>query len=515
MITRGNKLKPLINQEKHQQDISQNQTELKQSKEVSTHKYPFLHDEYVSVEDLKNRVYKSTVGVLPVRQSQRLKELNFIMKGQPINKQQNNLTDLYENESDDASDDEEDLSQEQEDDELDSSDDDDDVYKKIHANLNTPVTSAIGDALSANQTPVHLFKENFDFGLKDRQIKPKPAILAKTGTTGQAKLSERPKPIKKDTTLTIKSPRKIFKPNEKPSFETQKTEASEADLQQADLENQMRELINDAKGIAGSSKPVSPDKNSSKKLKQPSGIASKLDSTATNQKEKVLLSTVEGLITAIKSGQIMKEQEESNKRIKDILMTILDKDSLEAFESVFERNTSALVTESERIKLEEESLTAASEYEKALAAMSQENITKEQQSVQHTSIASKSFREDSVSLLYESSARHTSRSGTSYDDEVNAYLASLPLEVTRTDVLNTQAKRAKLFEKEITMKELRKRSELKELTTEEKYAKNLHLFCMLEHERRNSLLLPNELINVTRKFHTKNKFESNVINNLN
>ena len=44
-------------------------------------------------------------------------------------------------------------------------------------------------------------------------------------------------------------------------------------------------------------------------------------------------------------------------------------------------------------------------------------------------------------------------------------------------------------------------------TDEERFARNLHYFCMLEHERRNVLLLPEELADVTRKFHTRNKYQ--------
>ena len=70
------------------------------------------------------------------------------MKGRPLQKFHN----LYENDSADASDDEQDQaaqSQEQEQYETQDEDDDDEeeeeesVYNKIHANLNTPVTSGI------------------------------------------------------------------------------------------------------------------------------------------------------------------------------------------------------------------------------------------------------------------------------------------------------------------------------------------------------------------------------------
>ena len=98
---------------------------------------------------------------------------------------------------------------------------------------------------------------------------------------------------------------------------------------------------------------------------------------------------------------------------------------------------------------------------------------------------------------------------------MNEYLASLPLEVTHEDVINVKATQLKIFDKPENPKEsffkslhINKKHDIAVLTTEEKYAKNLHLFCMVEHERRNSLLLPDELINVTRKLHTKNKFDN-------
>ena len=51
--------------------------------QIPTHKYPF-NKEHVLIENLRNRVYKGTLGVIPVRHSQALEELNFMLQGRLI-----------------------------------------------------------------------------------------------------------------------------------------------------------------------------------------------------------------------------------------------------------------------------------------------------------------------------------------------------------------------------------------------------------------------------------------------
>lgn len=125
----------------------------------------------------------------------------------------------------------------------------------------------------------------------------------------------------------------------------------------------------------------------------------------------------------------------------------------------------------------------------------------------HTYILDPSVRSPENQILNES-----------YEDEMELYLASLPAKVTKEDVLSTEAKQINLIsrvkkEDDIisTLSHTTKRQD-KLACTEEKFQRNLHLFCMLEHERQNFLLLPDELINVTRKYHTRSKYE-NIINN--
>jgi hypothetical protein len=520
--------------------------ETKITKEIPTHKYPFLHEDHVSIDQLKNKVYKSTLGVLPLRKSSQIEELNFIMRGQPLNKYKNE-TDIFEktnrsngddddDEDNDNDEEEEDESQYEEEEEEEEDDDriDSEIgfYDKIHANLNTPVTSGMGDPLRSNtnrtQSPVQLnnnYRTTFDFRLREMSnLNPKfkPAILPITGTAGQAKFCQRPKPSKKNTTLTMQTRKKMQQKEQNENNllndGTRKETKSVADQQQFDLENQMKELVNEAKGIAGTTPKQ--QHSSSKKLKTDKLNVKRDDQlvSPTKVNERLLLSTVEGLISAIKSGQIIKEQEESNKHIHNILSTILDKESIIQFESVFDREktVSTLTKESAKSKQDEaSSLNVASDLDKMtnVGFLSNNNMQKEafQSAVNLTSAGSKSLRNESSSLFLEESSKNTQRSIISYDEEINAYLASLPSEVTHTDVLNAYSKRVKLFEKEATVSLLRKEVQpVQQLTTEEKYAKNMHLFCMLEHEQRHSLLLPDELINITRKYHTKNKFESNV-----
>ena len=48
---------------------------------IPSHKYPFNSNKFTTIEELKSKVYKGTTGVIPVRHSQALEELNFILKG--------------------------------------------------------------------------------------------------------------------------------------------------------------------------------------------------------------------------------------------------------------------------------------------------------------------------------------------------------------------------------------------------------------------------------------------------
>jgi hypothetical protein len=150
--------------------------------DIPTHKYPFNSDKFVLIEDIRSKVYKGTTGVIPVRNSQALEELNFILKGKLIVARKDNSND---------------------------SDNNDDDYNPIGDKpFNTPIGStAFADYGKVtnieNNTTMTTISEGDpkkaiyykDYG--EELPRTKPAILNATGTLGRAKFSERPKPEKK------------------------------------------------------------------------------------------------------------------------------------------------------------------------------------------------------------------------------------------------------------------------------------------------------------------------------
>lgn len=211
----------------------------------------------------------------------------------------------------------------------------------------------------------------------------------------------------------------------------------------------------------------------------------------------------------------MNEQQESNKRIQDILLSILDDETLKMFDDLF-KEENPVQQETIQEEEEEEDLPESRGPVEDETGDESKNGTHSVCQSTAMSLKPESARLPS-GLFLESERNQTAMSIVStYDDEMNLYLASLPLDVRDEDLLNVQADPLRLFEKPLNTKpsllnanaHVNKKVDVVEPSTEEKYAKNLHLFCMVEHERRNLLLLPEELINVTRKLHTKNKYDN-------
>ena len=90
--------------------------------------------------------------------------------------------------------------------------------------------------------------------------KSKPAILAQTGTSGLAQMSQRPKPSVKYKTLRKTSPKKI-KTQDDLKEEAELDMINNADLneterQQLELEHQVKQMVREAKKIANTNKKV-------------------------------------------------------------------------------------------------------------------------------------------------------------------------------------------------------------------------------------------------------------------
>ena len=141
-----------------------------------------------------------------------------------------------------------------------------------------------------------------------------------------------------------------------------------------------------------------------------------------------------------------------------------------------------------------------------------------------------------------------------YEIEMDAYMATLPARVTHADVLNMPATRVRFATRshdaaaatddddeeysdlnnedeeededgyandEASWHRPHRRRQRRSAqhnnkkaktaaaaaTSDERLKRNMHTFCLLEHERRSYLLLPDELLNVTRKNHTRARFE--------
>ena len=365
-----------------------------------------------------------------------------------------------------------------------------------------------------------------EIGDKNKQRAVKPAILPVLGTTSCARMTERPKPAKKYKTVLLPSERpetfgalsssgRLTKHVNSPNLDE--------DDDNDEFSSQVRELLNEAKRIANSS-PKKPRRQSNKQSPtksqfEPSSSAAGLkeyDENEDNRIEKKLLQSVESLILGIKSGQLLHEQERSNKRIQEILATILDKESLNAFDF-------SLGDEQEpQIEVEMNVEENKPPIEVNQTVVHEQKETEREQEVPKTEVESRpSEREVAESIGDQIKGVDNTIKVDYYQDEIDLYLASLPPKVTNEDIINANVNRLRLHERPgssrpkglvqmeryLMTRNDSDREQRGKLSLEERFARNLHLFCMYEHERRSVLLLSDELIDVTRKYHTRDRYE--------
>jgi 3-dehydroquinate dehydratase len=232
--------------------------------------------------------------------------------------------------------------------------DEDDFDFEIHSNANTPVafyvedtsqksSSSSNESISKNENQLLRYYSN-----NLRQAHFKPAILASVGTAARSTMHVRSKPSKRlPASITRQKVNQVRSEQEDYTAAKLKrllaSDASEADIQQLKLEEEVKELIDEAKELSAtsdSSKQPSArriplatlnTKNKSSIERRNGSLGDKLIPTASavnNNNEKLLQKSVESLIVSIKSGELAKEQDESNKRITNILSSVLDKQSL-------------------------------------------------------------------------------------------------------------------------------------------------------------------------------------------
>ena len=417
----------------------------------SSIKDPIIKDGYISINELRTRPYHGTLGVIPVRKSQEIETLNLVMKGKNV---------PFE------------VLNQDEDEGINEPTESDTDSDNLRSNQNTPNSLYAMETL--NQIPMN--RQNF---LNLFYNQPKPAILPSTGTTSSAKFVHRPKPHKKQKI--------ILKPFRKPdqynmvSLDSSKTEM---EIQQEELEKEVKSMVDEAKKIAGENKKKVATKDKKNELE---------NVPAENLQDKKVVKGVEGLITAIKSGQLLSEQEQSNKKIQEILASVLDKTSLSLFDPSFSQNLDETNQLNERSMVD--SAINADSIHDSQDRQSERTMT-EIFDIDNEEKVSRDFDTQTDDQMVKSIV-------SSYQDEVDIYLATLPPLVTKEDVLNTTAIGLKLIEKPGHKIETKN---TKETCSGEKYTRNLHQFCTFEYERRDSMLLPNELLDVTRKYHVHKKY---------
>jgi hypothetical protein len=464
------------------------QSELQQK--IATKKYPFLKDEFISVDELRNRVYHGTMGVFPVRQSQAIEELNFMMKGKSVNINTNHDEGIDEPETGFE-----------------------ETEFKTRVNLNTPASFDQDD--TAFMSP----RSSLDSPLQNytQSVLLKPAILPQTGNSTSVKMSERPRPAKKLSTVHS-PPLKHKKSSQNDQKNIDLSNLNEQERQNLEFLGQVKDLVNEAKQITNLNTKKS--KNQKRKSKVDvlqddvlSGFESStmqnLDSSNRNIHGKMLLKSVEDLVIAIKSGQLVKEQENSDEKIFEILETILDKNSLDEMKFKTNDDSSrsgdenrsdidAILTQDNQAKLNDE---INQSYE-----LSKTSIQEQIDGTDTNEDKAKESLKNEEKLSLENEHKVSSIKKLSYEEEIDQYLASLPGGVTHEDIISINASKSKFIERNIKGDDFKPKI-VQEQTIKEKFARNLHYFCMLEEERRGLLLLPDELKNITRKFHTRDKYE--------
>lgn len=264
---------------------------------LATRKYPFVNEEHVSIDELRNRVYHGTLGVYPVRQSQNFDELNIVMKGRAVQLQADRDYLMYYDEGIDnvSTNSEENYYSEQD-------------KSKPHANLNTPATyndyQALDSFRSSNTVLSSISDQQNDDDLP-QILTLKPAILPQTGNTALAKMSERPKPIKKPRTHYSPPP---MKQKAKQLHELQTKlisgrQMTEQELQQYELLKQVRGLVEEARQLTNLSSNAS---DSAKLKKKKSKIISVARSSSENVFARIATEDLDG--DTINVDDIINEQ---------------------------------------------------------------------------------------------------------------------------------------------------------------------------------------------------------------
>lgn len=345
---------------------------------------------------------------------------------------------------------------------------------------------------------------------------PKPAILPAIGTTSTVKFTER-KLALKNSQKTAKIQPDIQRRKVNDVAHAKPSRQFTMENLDPELEREVNELLDEARrisNISGSSSAASKLKKSINMTREAQSSANVTEASTAAPSKNNLLKSVESLITGIKSGHLIKEQEQSNKRIQEILTNLFDKDTLDMFEldtskeSADAAQSSLAPNEESRSGKVDDLPTDRSLGNQPAVEFTQDTGRDSKKAPYESTRADETFEDRTSGVASKATSLNDN------EEEMIRYLASLPVRVTDEEILNTTGAKAKLNERLANDKSLvdmkyykMDKAPVAERLPEDRYTRNLHLFCSLEHQNRNILYLPTELIDVTRKYHTRDRYD--------
>lgn len=443
-------------------------------------KYKLFKKEPIKASDLKSKAFRTSLGIVPLRQSDEFHDLNVILKGKTL------VSSKYPEPP------------------LNTINEKQQVYDNIH--VNTPATDAYLDSINK------LIKQQQE----DERLSKKPAILPNNGTLSLKPL-EKPKKQKVQVTVPIPKTQKSNKDQIAKSAATTNayTTDSQTNFGGFDTNSNINEFneIDDVKNLIEEAKLFTQYgaqktfDSTNKSIKSPNKSINEIKSSAKtfgtiNSNEKILLKNVETLIGAIRSGDLIKEQELSDKRIEEILNKVLDRPFiLNEQENVNEVSDINEIKSISKPSIESVLSNTTSGFKDTVQNELIDNDDSNDGQNELTQIMD--LKRSTISLIKDEEKSIVIDSDYKRPDSTE-YLALLPEYVTREDVTRIDGKRAALtlIEKEPIIKKQRINKSYNVEDTQ--LNRNVHTFCLVNEKT--EYLLPKELINATRKYHNLRKY---------
>ncbi|UJR32034.1 hypothetical protein I4U23_019502 [Adineta vaga] len=414
-----------------------------------------------TTSDLKSRPVKSTMGVLPMRQSESIPELNLVhLRGRSVMP-------------------------------LDMSDDE---FSSIRVGANTPVTpKRLLPISEISQTNANERRERL------------PAILPMVGTTHTAVLQERQPLVKPVIHKPVIKRRKI-------DVVIVEDEVNERNTPRSVINRMVREAQLLTQPI-GANRRVSQSRLSDK----PQSIITTTSGTSTQQQSSTTLSddptriAVENLIASIKSKQLQETQRQSDRKILDIIHRVLgrtidlvyDEDEYEKIQQELEQQRLLAENEFETSKLINAGGEEEEEEDDMTDIFQKSGVDRIDTEVEHEQDQREEYEDEEEDIDERDQTIGASES-VDEDDEIDItrdplYHHTL-LEVTNEDVLNVRGTQINV------PSTLMKRNQRRTTKPTENAGPNVHHFCIQMFDQAD--VLPKEIRAITQLYHQRARFRN-------